>query len=101
MLTTLLSKSLTVKKTIHLNSNLVATHAGADHPIFLIPKNYTLLDALSYVFDDDAGTIANVLQDYVDEVPRAIELMHGIQKGIKSKTICLTCIKGNINLMMK
>ena len=80
---------------------LVKNHIGIAHPIFIIPKDYTLLDALSYIFNDDANAISNVLQDYTDNDEQATALMKGIEEGIKDKIICLTCIKGSVQHTLK
>lgn len=100
MLMTLLSKPLTMRKISTFDHRLVNNHIGVDHAIFSIPKHYTILDALSYIFNDDAIAISNVLQDYVDIEPRSRELIKGIEGGVKDKVICLTCIKNSVQHML-
>jgi hypothetical protein len=91
-----INKSLNNKHIQIFHSNLVENHMGVMHPIKEIPANFTLLDALCYVFDNDAMSVASVLQSYQDGIYYARELMKALEEGIRTKSICLRCIRENM-----
>ena len=80
---------------------LVRDHTGINHIIKPIPKNYTLIDALAYIFNNNPVQIAGVLQAYQDRMPDAINLLKAIETGIKERNICLTCVRNNMELLLK
>lgn len=79
------------------DSRLVQAHGKLKHSIMHIPGNWTLMDALCYVFDNDPQAIAEVLQSRTYNLEYADELMKGIEDGIRSKSICMTCIKHGVD----
>jgi len=79
------------------NGQLVEQHAGVTHPIMAIPSKYTLMDALCYVFNNEAIPIADVLQAKEDGVKHAQALLEALEEGIRTKTVCLTCIKNSMH----
>jgi len=89
--------SLTRRKIAIFNRDLVEQHIGVTHPIMIIPAKYTLLDALKYIFNHDAIAIAEVLQSYEDNMEHSLALMAALEDGVKTKSICLTCIKASVN----
>jgi len=88
-----IDKPLTKRKIVTFDGLLVKEHIGFTHPIYQIPANFSIMDALCYIFNNDAIPIADVLQAKVDEVPHALSLLDALEQGIRSKSICLTCIK--------
>lgn len=80
------------------DSRLVVAHGKLQHKIMQIPSGWTLMDALSYVFNGDPFAIADVLQSRLYELDYAKELMKGIEEGIKAKSICMTCIKKGVEV---
>ncbi|MBC8551466.1 MAG: hypothetical protein H8D23_17615 [Candidatus Brocadiales bacterium] len=88
-----IDKPLTKRKIATFDGILVREHVGFTHPIYKIPAYFSIMDALCYIFNNDVIPIADVLQAKVDNVPHALSLLEALEEGIRSKTICLTCIK--------
>lgn len=101
MLEQYVNKTLNTRRIITFDNILVEQHIGIPHPIMIIPAKYTLLDALCYVYDDDVVAIAKVLQGYQDGLEHAHDIMEALEEGIKSKCICLTCVKDSVNYLYK
>ena len=87
-----LTKPLNNNKIITFNKELEKEHKKR-HKIMPVPAHYTLLDALCYMFDNNAIAIAEVIQDNIDMKEHALQLFWALEEGIKSRTICLQCIK--------
>ena len=75
---------------------LVQIHAGSDHSIFPIPANYTLMDAVSYIFSDNIHHVAEFLNKYNYKVRYAMEIMDILEEGIITKSLCLTCLRNDV-----
>jgi hypothetical protein len=88
---------ITKRKTNIFSGALVEQHIGVTHPIMSIPANYTIMDALCYIFDNDAVPIADVLQAREDQVPHALGLLEALEEGLRTKTVCLTCVKNEMH----
>ncbi len=91
-----IEQPLTNRRINIFNRDLVEAHIGVTHPIYPIKAKYTLIDALKYIFDHDAVAIADVLQNYEDNIDHALALINALEEGIGSKSICLTCIRNNV-----
>ena len=92
-----LGKSLTNKKIVVFDQRLVSTHIGIPHSIMVIPKGYTLMDALSYVFHRDVLAMADVIQDYADGNGFAVDLFEALEHGVASKSMCLDCVRRGVH----
>lgn len=88
---------LTTRRVQVFDSRLVSIHNKLGHNILPIPKEYNLMDALCYVFDDDPEAIASVLQSWENKVEYALSLMSAISEGIKNKNLCLRCVKNGVH----
>lgn len=89
-------KDLNTRQIRIFDPRLVSAHAGEHHAIKTIPSKYNLIDALSYIFENDAIPISEVLQGYQDGDGYALDLMEAIEEGISSKSICLRCVKASV-----
>ncbi len=92
-----IDQPLTNNRIKMFNRKLIDSHIGNTHPIYTISSKYTLLDALKYIFEHDAVAIANVLQSYDLGQEHSLMLIHALEDGIKTKSICLTCIHNNVH----
>ena len=96
------TKPLTTRAIRTFHAEFVKDHEGSDHPIFVIPAGYTLLEGLSYIYADNAPPISALLQEYVYGVKQATEIVKMIREGIKYKSVCLTCLRNNaLNNMLE
>jgi len=92
-----INKPINTRRINIFSGVLVENHVGVPHPIMPIPAKYTIMDALCYIFDNDAIPIADVLQAKQDGVQHAIELIDALEEGIRTKTICLRCVKDSMH----
>jgi len=90
------NKTLNKQQIIAFDPRLIDAHLEVPHPIMSIPRNYTLIDALIYVFDNDPNAVAHVLQDYQDGIKYTNDLFSALENGIKSKSICMTCVREGV-----
>lgn len=97
----LVSKELNTNKISIFDPRLDAAHEGLGHDILPIPRKYTIIDALCYIFDNDPTSIADVLQSYSDKSGYALDLINALSEGIQSRSICLTCVKMSVIDMMR
>jgi len=93
------STPLVDKEIRFFSPQLTKEHIGINHAIKVIPKDFTLIDALTYIFDNDPNGVANVLQAYQDDIPDARNLISALEDGIKNKQLCLTCIRNSMKIM--
>ncbi len=91
-----LGRALTKKRITMFDQRLTTTHVAIPHTIMPIPKGMTLMDALAYVFENDALAISSVIQDYLDNNGFAKDLFAALEQGIENKTICLTCVRRGV-----
>lgn len=80
------------------NADLMDEHRFMNHDVMPIPKGYSQMDCLCHIFDNDAMAIADVLQSYVDNNQHAVGLLGAIHEGIRTKSICITCIRQSVGL---
>jgi len=92
-----IEQPLTNRRIKMFNRDLVEDHIGITHPIYTISAKYSLIDALKYIFEHDAVAIADILQNYSDGVEHSLDLISALEEGIRTKSICLTCIHNNVH----
>ncbi len=90
---------LTKKDIFVFDSEFERDHARKhpDHRVESIPKGYTLMDVLAYLFDNDVISIAEVLSDYENGIEAAIDFMDGVTEGIKYDLVCIRCVRGAVD----
>jgi hypothetical protein len=92
-----LANPLTDKRVVVFDKRLVSTHIQIKHGIMPIPKGYTLMDALAFVFNDDVLAMSDVIQDYADNNGFAVDLLDALEVGILNRSICLTCVARGVH----
>ena len=95
------NKPLTTKYITIFDPVLIEAHKTITHDIYNIPKGYTLIDTLSYIFDNDVISMSEILQDYDDGIPSALNMVDVIRDGIKHNVLCLSCIKKQVKRVIK
>lgn len=82
------------------NPDFTEMHRGMNHKIFKIPAGFTMLDAVSYILNNNPNHIADFLMKLQYNVPEATDIVNILKEGIKNKTICLTCLRNEVQTYM-
>jgi len=85
-----LLKKLNINKNIPYDERMVEAHLHLNHNV---KTSDSVLEALCYVFDNNAPAIAVVLQGYVDRLPESMYMLESLKEGLLHKNMCLTCVK--------
>jgi len=93
-----LNKPLTAKKIKEFNKDFVENHKKEfpEHEIFEIPAGFTVLDAISYVFDNDIRSISDFMSKYFKQEVCTIDLLRMLEEGIDNRILCLNCVRDTI-----
>lgn len=90
------SAYVTGKRINKFDPELVAMHKHAAHDIPPIPKNFTLYDAIEYIYGDDVPAQADLMQSYLDDVENTHDLIDTLSLGIAEGFVCLKCVKNTV-----
>ncbi len=92
-LATIINEPLTNRDVFVFDSELERLHLPIDHKVQSIPKGYTIMDLLSYVFEEDITSIAFMLQNYADGEKTIVDFINGMSAHIKEDSMCIKCAK--------
>lgn len=93
----LLDRKLDPKPISEFSNSYLEKHAQVDHEIPQLTGEPTVLDVISFVFDNNPDIVADFLQALLLEEKDAIELLELMIETVEEGDSCLICLKVGIN----